>query len=425
MIEHVYQPTRNRAGKRVVSRMFYGHYSLTQGGRMFTVSLGTPDRKVAEKRLRDLIVERQREAEGIIAPRAMRDAAASTLSSLVDAYAVDLRARTVPGHASESLARLRRVLLLAAWKRLQDVTPASWVACRSGLNRSAKTVKEYQTSVMAFLNWLVRMDMLAANPLAKVGAVKIKGKAVRKSRAFTQVEFSSLLSAAPGHRRLVYQFLGYTGARKNEARSLLWSDLDLGARPCVHLREENTKSAEERVVPLKAELAEEMRRFRLDCEAKGGPLPDAVFLRFPSDDALHGDLKRAGVDRKDASGRVVHFHAFRKTFQTWGAVAGIGQRSAQEMLGHSDPSLTADAYTDATALPLHAEVAKLPWFGVDLVNVPDDVQIKQESSDLGRFRLLLGELINLAQVVVLPVEGHKKTDSSESVKLAARHGFEP
>lgn len=106
-------------------------------------------------------------------------------------------------------------------------------------------------------------------------------------------------------------------------------------------------------------------------------------------------------------------------------MAGIGQRSAQEMLGHSDPSLTADAYTDATALPLHAEVAKLPWFSDAPVRVAPDAQIKQELSDSRPFRTLLGELINLAQAIVSHEEGHKKTDSSESAKVAARHGFEP
>ena len=41
---------------------------------------------------------------------------------------------------------------------------------------------------------------------------------------------------------------------------------------------------------------------------------------------------------------MVHFHALRKTFQTLGVVAGINQRSAQALLGHSDPALS-DDYT--------------------------------------------------------------------------------
>ncbi|MGC4071873.1 MAG: tyrosine-type recombinase/integrase [Nibricoccus sp.] len=72
---------------------------------------------------------------------------------------------------------------------------------------------------------------------------------------------------------------------------------------------------------------------------------------------MHADLRKAGIDRKDSSGRVVHFHAFRKTFQTWCVVAGVSQRAAQELLGHSDPALTANVYTDvAHIFPLFTKM---------------------------------------------------------------------
>jgi hypothetical protein len=45
----------------------------------------------------------------------------------------------------------------------------------------------------------------------------------------------------------------------------------------------------------------------------------------------------------------VHFHSFRKTWQTLGAGHGVNQRAAQEILGHSDPSPTANVYTDIPA----------------------------------------------------------------------------
>ncbi|MEO7799744.1 MAG: tyrosine-type recombinase/integrase, partial [Opitutaceae bacterium] len=73
--------------------------------------------------------------------------------------------------------------------------------------------------------------------------------------------------------------------------------------------------------------------------------------------------KRAGIERVDALGRSVHFHSFRKTWQTLGVRYGINQRVAQEVLGHSDANLTAKVYTDVPALSLHLEIAKLPWIG--------------------------------------------------------------
>jgi len=77
----------------------------------------------------------------------------------------------------------------------------------------------------------------------------------------------------------------------------------------------------------------------------------------------NNNIDRTGIERKDALGRVVHFHSFWKTWQTLGVRNGINQGVAQEVLGHSDANLTAKNYTDVPALALHSELAKLPWIG--------------------------------------------------------------
>ena len=124
------------------------------------------------------------------------------------------------------------------------------------------------------------------------------------------------------------------------------------------IRVENTKDKEKRAVPLHPRLAAELRRIR----PVGAKETDSVFRGwFPMYETLQKDLARAKIPHKDALGRVVHFHSFRKTWQTLGVRYGINQRSAQAILGHSDPALTANVYTDVAALPLHEEIAKLPW----------------------------------------------------------------
>lgn len=421
MTEYVYRPVRIRAGKRVVSDLFYGRYALMRGGRVVTVSLGTPDKKVAQKRLRDLIVERQREAEGIIAPRTIRQAAAAPLGELVDAYASELASKITAKHAKGTVARIRRITTGNSWRVLGDITPSSFVLWRARLKVSAKTKKEYQVSINAFLNWLVKMEKLAANPLAKVDQVDIRGKMVRPVRAFTDAEIVALL-AVSGRRRLAYLVLLYTGLRKTEVKRLAWGDIHLDdERPYLLARAGTTKDKDKRAIPLHPHLVPVLRLLRPVNVAADA----SVFAgTFPKRGSLLRDFKRAGIERVDALGRVVHFHAFRKTFQTLGVRHGVNQRAAQELLGHSDPKLTANAYTDVPALGLHAEVAKLPWFGgasLSSEGVAKDAQNGANSPCALDFRSVLTQLIQIAQTIV----GQQKAGPCGPAQVVEVAGVEP
>lgn len=103
-----------------------------------------------------------------------------------------------------------------------------------------------------------------------------------------------------------------------------------------------------------------------------------------------------------------------------GAVSGVNQRAAQALLGHSDPALTANIYTDVNALQLQDEVAKLPWIDAH----QDSHQRSQKGPEnvcvtgVGR---LLSDLAGIAKRLgQLPV-----AEFSEMVKMAARAGIEP
>ena len=71
---------------------YVGRYTLAKGGKPIQIGLNTPDKEIARKRLLDIALERQREDEGLIAPRALRDAAVTCLSELLAGYVADLRA---------------------------------------------------------------------------------------------------------------------------------------------------------------------------------------------------------------------------------------------------------------------------------------------------------------------------------------------
>jgi hypothetical protein len=58
------------------------------------------------------------------------------------------------------------------------------------------------------------------------------------------------------------------------------------------------------------------------------------WFRWPTYDILRGDLKRARIERIDALGRTVHFHSFRKTWQTLGVRYGIKANVTTARISH-------------------------------------------------------------------------------------------
>lgn len=119
MIAFVYRPVRRLStGKRLTSPIWRGRFSLVRGGKARSVSLDTMDKTVAEKRLHDLVIEAQREAEGIVAPAAVREAAKAALVDLLAEYKAELTGRELAArHVHDTTLRLARMVSALGWHR--------------------------------------------------------------------------------------------------------------------------------------------------------------------------------------------------------------------------------------------------------------------------------------------------------------------
>jgi hypothetical protein len=102
----------------------------------------------------------------------------------------------------------------------------------------------------------------------------------------------------------------------------------------------------------------------------------AIPLRLPASEKLlhvptglvrilNRDLAVANIQKRDDRNRVLDVHALRHTFGSLLSKAGVPLRTAQAAMRHSDPSLTANVYTDPRLLDVSGAVETLPALPLD------------------------------------------------------------
>jgi hypothetical protein len=103
------------------------------------------------------------------------------------------------------------------------------------------------------------------------------------------------------------------------------------------------------------------------------------------------DLIAAGIPKRDDRGRTLDVHALRMTFGTLLSKGGVPLRTAQSAMRHSDPSLTANVYTDSRRLDMAGALDALPplpldaaWPAAESVRATgaDGANLRQPSSPL-------------------------------------------
>jgi integrase len=208
----------------------------------------------------------------------------------------------------------------------------------------------------------------------------------------------ALLAAAERtgrERRLIYLTLATTGLRKGELAQLTCGQVSLDSDPpFLTLERGQEKNRQGSTLPLRADVAAELREWLADrAAARQLAASEAAAVRFdpqaarrsnattgrkraeplPPEEPLfevpsgllrimNRDLRTAGIPKRDDRGRTIDVHALRGTFATMLARSGVPMRTAQAVMRHSDPALTANIYTDPRLLDTAAAVEALPSF---------------------------------------------------------------
>lgn len=191
--------------------------------------------------------------------------------------------------------------------------------------------------------------------------------------------------------------LFYTAGRKGEVASLAWGDFSLSSLEAasVTFRANITKTKRERVVPLALHLAQKLRLLR----GENYRNDSVLFQHIPTRKQLLRDLSSAGIERKDALGCVVHFHAFRKTARTLAIALGVSERVCDAILGHESEHRMGTRYTDMRGVPL-SDWLKLPWLGRGVDNAQLHSLVYPETHTIQQLVLRLVEAVKCRPVAI-------------------------
>ncbi|KKM11202.1 hypothetical protein SY88_09670 [Clostridiales bacterium PH28_bin88] len=233
---------------------------------------------------------------------------------------------------------------------------------------SSRTVRYIHTVIHAALKQAVREGLLAQNV---VDNVVIPKQHKKEMRVLTREETERFLTAIENDRLYAAFLLDLTsGLRVGELLALRWKDVDL-KEGIIHVRrglvkirnqegETKTKTAfhepkskqGKRDIPIPEDVVKELRAHRarqnqeklllgqeyqdndlVFCTVDGKPIEPRNFTR-----TFHRMIKKAGIPH-------ANLHALRHTYATRLLEANEHPKVVQELLGHSQISMTLDTYS--------------------------------------------------------------------------------
>lgn len=400
---------------------WYARIRIADGGYL-EVNTKCKDRTTAEQFAAHLQTEQDKIRAGVFTKKEANAAkhGRDALKTAVDAYLESMTARGKAAHTVKEWRRYLEIVYKALeWGTLKDIDRTAldtYLEQERRNGRGARSCNAYAVAWTAFGNWLAHTGKAAINPVA--GLVRFDERADRRHirRALSLPELQALCEAAARRplqdreinrgskaelkpetvdklqwlgrtRALAYQTLAFTGLRWNELRSITIGAARLDAEPAFLLLEAaNEKNRKGAHIPLQEDLRNALKEYRDErikrlagnCSAFPGAfdgetlfdgLPGKMNKVFDADLAatkiMNSEGKEVCIAKTDGAGRVLDVHALRVTFGTMLARAGVGLATAQRLMRHSTPALTANVYTVLELTDTGAAVNALPAMEVN------------------------------------------------------------
>ncbi len=325
---------------------------------------------IIRERVREALIDSGQETAGDQLSR-------KPLKKLFEFYIEHLKATGATVKHCKEVGRCLKVITAdCGFQFLRDICQPpvkEFINKKKAANLSDRTVNVYVDRLRYFCNWAIDGKLLKSNPFERFKRLDEKTNRVREARSLTPEEVVKLLDAAykrplqnikesgfrkvkaktikkltllGERRRVAYALMLYTGLRVNEARQLVWADIDLKKR-FVKVRPTTTKNSRAATLPLHSYVIGLLR----DWEKKHPDAePNQRLLNIPASNssflkAFDKDLALAGIDKEDDVGRVVHLHALRHSFASLLARQGVHPHVLKRLARHARVDTTMSFYT--------------------------------------------------------------------------------
>ena len=423
MIKSVEKRRRRVAGKVVETRCYYLRYKLDWMPVDKWRSLGTTDKQCADKRATEFFQELQREQDGILDAKPIREAARTPLRQHLKDFLADLERRGKAGRGGRDGrllgGRIDRLMDACAWSLPAAVSADSFIRWRSQQSDllGARTLKHYLEGIVCLLNWMERSGRIKTNPLRHVDKVDDRVDVRRRRQALPDEKLGRLVRGS-GTRGIIYFTAARSGLRSDELRQLAWADVELDAQPPrVRVRVETAKNKREQFVDLVPEIVEALRAYRgVSWKASANVFPKGI----PRACRLKQDCEKNGIEYCDAEGRYADFHALRHTFGTWLQRNNIPPR---EIMRHSDYRLTMNTYTDERQLAGYELLKALPRLDGGYTQIRAQISGAEGHNESQAGAAV--KLDKLTQHVAAEVVSRALSQGVAGRKLERAKGFEP
>ncbi len=302
-----------------------------------------------------------------------RAAAGKPLTAHVADWKAALDAKnTTKYHARNFASKAKKLFDGCGWRHFSDINlkgAQAWLAKVREGGTSLATCNVYIRAAKGLCNWMRRERRATDNPLEYWSLFNERMDRRLERRAFTVEEFGRLLAATEKNgefhgmtgeeRCLLYRLAVETGLRWSELHSLDRSSFDFAnEHATVTIKAMYAKNRKDDILPLRPALAAALKE-RLTTAAPTAKLFPGMWADKGAD-MLRKDLAVAGITEVDEYGRRVDFHALRHTFASLLNAAGVPLVTAQQLMRHSDPKLTANIYTHTMIGGKAEALAKLP-----------------------------------------------------------------